>query len=83
MALFGKKKNTTSVLIEQAIDDTLNLEIFDYGTSLDLLVDFFKIIRPASSSDFKMAEASLYGQLLCSIVIRHSQKIFIQLLLPS
>lgn len=61
MALFkSKKRNNSSPLIEQAIHDKLDLEIFDHAIGLDLLVDFFKIIRPRSAVDFKRAEASLY-----------------------
>lgn len=61
MALFNnKKRNNTSALIEQAIQDKLDLQIFDYTTGLDLLVDFFKMIRPRRAADIRRAEASLY-----------------------
>lgn len=60
MALFKKNKNTTSVLIEQSRKGKLDLEVFDTAKGLDLLVDFFKLIRPSRPTDYRKAENEIY-----------------------
>ncbi len=60
MVLFKKKKNILSPLIEQSLQGKLHLEVFDTAKGLDLLVDFFKLIRPSNGNDSKKAEANIY-----------------------